>query len=121
MEIADKVAVITGGASGLGRATAQLYSEKRAKVVIFDRNQELGEQLVGELKSPAAFKSGLIHTPLFETLDQDIFRALEASVIFPDRLGKPMEIASLSHHIVENDYMNGECIRLDGAIRMQPG
>ena len=39
---------------------------------------------------------------------------------YPPRLGKPQEIAHLSVFIAENDYLNGECIRLDGAIRMQP-
>lgn len=63
---------------------------------------------------------GLIHTPLFEATEESYYKALEASVVFPQRLGKPSEVAKLSAHIVENGYMNGECIRLDGAIRMQP-
>jgi NAD(P)-dependent dehydrogenase (short-subunit alcohol dehydrogenase family) len=41
-------------------------------------------------------------------------------VLYPQRLGKPEEIAHLSQFIVENDYTNGECIRMDGGIRMQP-
>ncbi len=63
---------------------------------------------------------GLIHTPLFETLPEEAYKSLEASVVYPQRLGRPAEIAHLSVMIAENDYMNGECIRLDGAIRMQP-
>ena len=63
---------------------------------------------------------GLIHTPLFETLPEEAYRSLEASVCYPGRLGRPEEIAHLSVFIAENDYLNGECIRLDGAIRMQP-
>jgi NAD(P)-dependent dehydrogenase (short-subunit alcohol dehydrogenase family) len=63
---------------------------------------------------------GLIHTPLFEALPEKAYKSLEASVCYPPRLGKPAEIAHLSVFIAENDYMNGECVRLDGAIRMQP-
>jgi NAD(P)-dependent dehydrogenase (short-subunit alcohol dehydrogenase family) len=63
---------------------------------------------------------GLIHTPLFESLPEPAYKSLEASVVYPNRLGRPEEIAHLSVMIAENDYMNGECIRLDGAIRMQP-
>lgn len=63
---------------------------------------------------------GLIHTPLFETLPEAAYKSLEASVVNPKRLGRPDEIAHLSVMMVENEYMNGECVRLDGAIRMQP-
>lgn len=63
---------------------------------------------------------GLIHTPLFESLPEQAYKSLEASVCYPPRLGKAGEIAHLSVFIAENDYVNGECIRLDGAIRMQP-
>ncbi len=63
---------------------------------------------------------GLIHTPLFETLPEEAYKSLEASVVNPQRLGRPEEIAHLSVMMAENEYMNGECVRLDGAIRMQP-
>jgi 3-hydroxyacyl-CoA dehydrogenase/3-hydroxy-2-methylbutyryl-CoA dehydrogenase len=63
---------------------------------------------------------GLIHTPLFETLKPEVYSALEQSVLYPKRLGRPDEIAHLAVCIIENDYINGECIRMDGAIRMQP-
>ena len=63
---------------------------------------------------------GLIHTPLFETMPENVYKSLEASVPYPPRLGKAAEIAHLSVFIAENDYVNGECVRLDGAIRMQP-
>lgn len=63
---------------------------------------------------------GLIHTPLFDTIEETYYKALEQSTVYPKRLGKTSEIAKLSAAIAENDYMNGECIRLDAAIRMQP-
>lgn len=63
---------------------------------------------------------GLFKTPLFEKLPEHVFNALEAMVPFPQRLGHPPEYASLVRQIIENPYLNGETIRLDGAIRMQP-
>ncbi|WP_332647378.1 3-hydroxyacyl-CoA dehydrogenase [Lysinibacillus sp. 54212] len=63
---------------------------------------------------------GLIETPLFDSLSDEAKRALEAQVPFPSRLGRPEEYAHLVTSIVENAYLNGETIRLDGAIRMQP-
>jgi len=63
---------------------------------------------------------GLIHTPLFDSLPEQAYKSLESSVLYPQRLGQPAEIAHLSVFIAENDYLNGECIRLDGGIRMQP-
>lgn len=63
---------------------------------------------------------GLFKTPLFEKLPDNVFDALEAMVPFPQRLGNPPEFASLVKQIIENPYLNGETIRLDGAIRMQP-
>ena len=63
---------------------------------------------------------GLFHTPLFEGIAEDYRKALEANVPFPSRLGRPEEYAQLVKSIVENDMLNGEGIRLDGALRMQP-
>ncbi len=256
MDIAGKVAIVTGGASGLGEGTVRAYVAKGAKVAIFDMNEQRGAQLVDELgadnvaffnvnvadeagvsdaisqvmdkfgalhicnnfagigpacktlskKGPhpmdsyrnvievnligtfnvsrlaseqmaknepfnehggrgviintasvAAYEGqigqvaysatkggvvgmtlpmardlatygvrvntivpGLIHTPLFDTLDPKVYQSLEASVVYPQRLGRPEEIAHLSVMMVENEYVNGECIRLDGAIRMPP-
>jgi NAD(P)-dependent dehydrogenase (short-subunit alcohol dehydrogenase family) len=62
---------------------------------------------------------GLIHTPLFEAMPENVYQALESSVLYPQRLGKPDEIAQLAQYFVENDYMNGECVRMDGGIRMR--
>lgn len=255
MDIKDKVAIVTGGASGLGRATVELYAERGAKVAIFDLNEELGNQIANTLgdtvdyysvdvadensvqtaidsvverfgslhivnnfagigsacktfgkngphpldlynkvvminqvgtfnvarlaaekiamnkpvnddggtgviintASVAAYEGqigqvaysatkgavvgmtlpmarelasygirvntivpGLIHTPLFDLIEESYYKSLEASTVFPKRLGKTSEIAALSLHIVENDYINGECIRMDAAVRMQP-
>ena len=63
---------------------------------------------------------GLFHTPLFESLPDEAIAALGAQVPHPARLGDPVEYAALARHIVENPMLNGETIRLDGAIRMAP-
>jgi 3-hydroxyacyl-CoA dehydrogenase/3-hydroxy-2-methylbutyryl-CoA dehydrogenase len=62
---------------------------------------------------------GLIHTPLFDALPESVYQSLESTVLNPQRLGKPDEIAHLAQYLVENDYMNGESVRMDGGIRMQ--
>lgn len=61
---------------------------------------------------------GLFETPLMSQLPQEVQHALGASVPFPARLGKPDEYAMLAQQIIENPMLNGEVIRLDGAIRM---
>ncbi len=63
---------------------------------------------------------GLIDTPLFNGLTPEFVETLSQSVLYPQRLGRPEEIAKLAVAIIDNDYINGECIRLDGGIRMQP-
>jgi 3-hydroxyacyl-CoA dehydrogenase / 3-hydroxy-2-methylbutyryl-CoA dehydrogenase len=63
---------------------------------------------------------GLIETPLLGSLPADVLDALAKSVLYPKRLGKPEEIAHLAVCMIENDYLNGECVRIDGGIRMQP-
>ncbi len=63
---------------------------------------------------------GLFKTPLLEGLPQEVQDSLGAQVPFPSRLGRPAEFAALARHIVENPMLNGEVIRLDGAIRMAP-
>ena len=63
---------------------------------------------------------GLFLTPMFAGLSEEAQRSLAASVPFPSRLGNPTEYAALAVHICENVMINGECIRLDGALRMAP-
>ncbi|NKB99991.1 MAG: SDR family oxidoreductase [Pseudomonadales bacterium] len=255
MDIAGKVAVITGGASGLGRATSELLHSQGAKIAIFDMNDELGQQVANELgdgvsyhnvnvtdeasvsaalaavvetygavhitcnyagvgtpgrtvgrdgplpldwfqrvidvnligtfnvirlaaevmlkhdpvtadgcrgviintASVAAFDGqigqaaysaskagvvgmtlpiardfasmgirvntiapGLINTPMLQGLPEPARESLASTVLFPKRLGEATEIAKVAQMLIENDYMNGETIRMDGGIRMQP-
>jgi NAD(P)-dependent dehydrogenase (short-subunit alcohol dehydrogenase family) len=63
---------------------------------------------------------GLFATPLMQQLPEPVQQSLAASIPFPPRLGKPEEFARLACHIVTNAHLNGEVIRLDGALRMAP-
>jgi len=63
---------------------------------------------------------GIFGTPMLFGMPQDVQDALAASVPFPSRLGTPQDYAKLAKHIIENDMLNGEVIRLDGAIRLAP-
>jgi NAD(P)-dependent dehydrogenase (short-subunit alcohol dehydrogenase family) len=63
---------------------------------------------------------GIFRTPMMAAMPQDVQDSLARQVPFPSRLGRPDEYAALVTHICENSMLNGECIRLDGAIRMAP-
>ena len=63
---------------------------------------------------------GLFLTPLFQALPEEAIESLGQQVPFPPRLGKPAEYAQMAQSIIENPMLNGEVIRLDGAIRMAP-
>lgn len=67
-----------------------------------------------------AIAPGIMDTPMLGAMPEEVRAGLAASVPFPKRLGRPEEYANLARHLVENQLMNGEVVRLDGAIRMQP-
>jgi NAD(P)-dependent dehydrogenase (short-subunit alcohol dehydrogenase family) len=67
-----------------------------------------------------AIAPGIFDTPLLGGLSEEIRESLAAAIPHPSRLGRPDEYAALAAHIVENPMLNGEVIRLDGALRMAP-
>ena len=67
-----------------------------------------------------AIMPGLFNTPLLQGMPEAVREALGQQVPFPARLGDPAEYASLALEMIRNPYFNGECVRLDGAIRMAP-
>ncbi len=67
-----------------------------------------------------AIAPGIFATPMLTGMPEEVQQSLGASVPFPKRLGRPEQYADLVLHIVENRYINGETIRLDGALRMAP-
>ncbi|MBJ7472487.1 MAG: SDR family oxidoreductase, partial [Solirubrobacteraceae bacterium] len=67
-----------------------------------------------------AIAPGIIETPMLAGVSEDFREALAKSVPYPSRLGRPDEYAALAMHMVDNALLNGEVVRLDGAIRMAP-
>lgn len=63
---------------------------------------------------------GIFHTPMVDGMPEEVQQSLGASIPFPSRLGRPEEFADLVAYILGNRYLNGETIRLDGAVRLAP-
>ena len=80
----------------------------------------IARDLMGEGIRVNTILPGIFNTPLLHAAPQPVKDALAASVPFPKRLGNPAEYANLALTMIENDYFNGEDVRLDGAIRMAP-
>src|SRR5439155_815433 len=166
MKIAGAVALVTGGASGLGEATVAMVVENGGKAAILDRPGSAGEDVARRLGAQALFAAadvtsaeevqaavakvgerfggvvgmtlpiardlaglgirvvtiapGTFDTPMLAMLPEDQRQKLAAEIPFPSRLGRPSEYAALARHIIENPMLNGETIRLDGALRMPP-
>jgi NAD(P)-dependent dehydrogenase (short-subunit alcohol dehydrogenase family) len=68
----------------------------------------------------ATIAPGIFETPMLMALPEEAQRSLAAAVPFPKLLGRPDQFAALARHIIENTYINGEVIRLDGALRLAP-
>jgi len=78
----------------------------------------LARELADHLIRVVSIAPGTFETPMIASLPEETRRGLAANVPHPKRFGRPEEFAALVHHIVENPMLNGEVIRLDGAIRM---
>jgi len=63
---------------------------------------------------------GVFHTPMVDRMPDQAQQALGASIPFPKRLGRPAEFAALVAHVIDNRYLNGTTLRLDGAVRLEP-
>ncbi len=63
---------------------------------------------------------GIVETPMLATVSEEFRAGLAAGVPFPQRLGRPAEYADLAHFLLTHDYINGEVVRMDGALRMAP-
>jgi len=79
----------------------------------------LARDLAGQGIRVCAIAPGIFGTPMLRGLPAEVQDGLAAEVTYPKRLGNPAEFARLAGVIVENDYLNGEVIRLDGALRMR--
>src|SRR5438105_4057014 len=144
MEIKGSVALVSGGASGLGEACARRLAAAGAAVIINTASVAAFDGQIGQAAYSASkggvvgmtlpiarefarhgirvmtIAPGLFDTPLLAGLPAAARVSLSQQVPFPARLGRPAEYAALAKHIIENEMLNGEVIRLDGGIRMQP-
>jgi NAD(P)-dependent dehydrogenase (short-subunit alcohol dehydrogenase family) len=80
----------------------------------------IARDLMGEAIRVNTILPGILETPMLASLPQNVRDSLSATVPFPKRMGQPTEQAALAIAMIENGYMNGEDVRLDGAIRMSP-
>jgi NAD(P)-dependent dehydrogenase (short-subunit alcohol dehydrogenase family) len=101
-----------------GQVGQQAYSASKAGLV--GMTLPMARDLAQHGIRVCTIAPGLFATPLMATLPEAVQASLAASIPFPSRLGKPEEFAQLAAHIVTNTHLNGEVIRLDGALRMAP-
>ncbi len=101
-----------------GQVGQQAYSASKAGVA--GMTLPMARDLAQHGIRVCTIAPGLFATPLMKTLPEPVQASLAASIPFPSRLGKPEEFAQLASHIVSNTHLNGEVIRLDGALRMPP-
>ena len=101
-----------------GQVGQAAYSASKGGIV--GMTLPIARDLMGEGIRVNTIMPGIFETPLLLGLPDNVLQALAQSVPFPKRLGKPAEYAAMVESIVGNAYFNGECIRLDGAIRMAP-
>ena len=127
MNIQGHSALVTGGASGLGAATARELARRGAKVAVLDRNGDGARALAAEIggigiECDIASTASVQQAIAAASAAHGTARLLVniAGIGTAKRLGKPEEFAHLAASIVENLSLNGEVIRLDGALRMAP-
>ena len=101
-----------------GQVGQQAYSASKAGVA--GMTLPMARDLAQHGIRVCTIAPGLFATPLMQTLPEPVQASLAASIPFPPRLGRPEEFAQLAAHIVSNGHLNGEVIRLDGALRMAP-
>jgi NAD(P)-dependent dehydrogenase (short-subunit alcohol dehydrogenase family) len=120
-EVGEERGVIINTASVAafdGQIGQAAYSASKGGIV--GMTLPIARDLAGQRIRVVTIAPGLFDTPLFQGLPPEAIEALGAQVPHPSRLGNPEEYAALAVHIVSNPMLNGETIRLDGAIRMSP-
>ena len=101
-----------------GQVGQQAYSASKAGVV--GMTLPMARDLSQHGIRVCTIAPGIFATPLLMELPEPVQESLAAGIPFPKRLGKPQEFAQLATHIISNGHMNGEVIRIDGALRMAP-
>jgi NAD(P)-dependent dehydrogenase (short-subunit alcohol dehydrogenase family) len=101
-----------------GQIGQAAYSASKAGIV--GMTLPIARDLMNEAIRVNTIMPGLFNTPLLNGLPEHVHAALSTSVPCPKRLGDPAEFAALVEAMIRNGYFNGECVRLDGALRMAP-
>ena len=101
-----------------GQIGQAAYSASKAGVL--GMTLPVARDLAAELIRVNTIMPGLFETPMLMGMPQPVIDSLSASVPNPARLGRPAEYAALALHMIENAYLNGEAVRLDGAVRLAP-
>lgn len=113
------VCVLTSSTAAYEGQIGQIpYASSKAGVV--GMTLVAARDLASRLIRVTTIAPGLFDTPILEKLPEEVRESLGSSVPHPSRLGVPDEFASLALHIIENRMLNGETVRLDGALRMAP-
>ena len=113
------VAILTASVAAFEGQIGQIpYASAKAGVV--GLTIVAARDLAGKNIRVCTIAPGTFDTPMLAMLPDEHRQALAAQIPFPSRLGQPAEFAALVRHIVENAYLNGETIRLDGSLRMPP-
>jgi NAD(P)-dependent dehydrogenase (short-subunit alcohol dehydrogenase family) len=99
-----------------GQIGQAAYSASKGGIVAM--TLPIARELAGSGVRVCTIAPGIFDTPMLAGLPAEVQESLAKGVPFPPRLGRPDEYAALAEHIVENEMLNGECIRLDGALRM---
>ena len=115
---AGQIAIISSLASFLPLPAAPAYSASKGGVV--GMTLPIARDLARMGIRINTIAPGIFNTPLMNGAPDSVKNPLIEMVQFPKRLGHPEDFASLTKHIVENSYLNGETIRIDGSIRMAP-
>jgi len=101
-----------------GQVGQAAYAASKGGVVAM--TLPIARELAGRLVRVMTIAPGTFDTPMLHGLPDEAVKALAAAIPHPSRLGRPSEFGALVRHIVENPMLNGEVIRLDGALRMAP-
>ena len=118
VELDGAVAIVTLDHPPVNALSSQLLEELEEEYDRLDRDDET-RAIVLRGEGEKAFVAGADITE-FPAMREDIRESLTSQIPFPKRLGRAEDFAALVKHIVENEYLNGEVIRLDGALRMGP-
>ena len=120
MEHGERGAIVATASVAAQDGQIGQASYSASKAAIVGMTLPIARDLMGEGIRINTILPGIFETPLLAGLPDNVKDALAASVPFPKRLGQPDEYAALAEFMVTTGYMNGESVRIDGAIRMAP-